>query len=105
MQNDNAAKGKNTCCADGCERNASKRDMCEMHYQRWRKHGDPMTVGHKGRKQPKAYPESAYPAPNPSGLCMCGCGQKAPIAKKTRTMWGHVKGKPVPYIRGHNPQP
>lgn len=39
--------------------------------------------------------------PNPSGLCQCGCGQLAPIARKTRTYSGHVQGQPVKYIRGH----
>lgn len=39
--------------------------------------------------------------PNPSGLCMCGCGQPAPIAKETSTRNGYVKGQPVRFIYGH----
>lgn len=39
--------------------------------------------------------------PNPTGLCMCGCGAAAPIAKRTRAYCGHVQGQPVKYIRGH----
>lgn len=35
-------------------------------------------------------------------LCECGCGLPAPIAKKTHKKIGHVKGKPVRFIRGHN---
>ena len=35
------------------------------------------------------------------GLCHCGCGQPAPIAKKTTTKYGHVKGEPIRYINGH----
>jgi hypothetical protein len=35
-------------------------------------------------------------------MCQCGCGQPAPIASKTRTKLGHVKGQPVRYIRGHS---
>lgn len=36
------------------------------------------------------------------GYCRCGCGQLSPIAKKTITKWGRVKGKPVRFIPGHN---
>ena len=42
------------------------------------------------------------PEPNPSGLCMCGCGQPAPIARYTSTSQGWVKGKPILYIQGHS---
>lgn len=41
------------------------------------------------------------PPPNPSGLCMCGCGQKTKIAKASDPIWGHAIGHPVKYIRGH----
>lgn len=34
-------------------------------------------------------------------LCMCGCGQPAPIASRTNRAFGHVKGQPVRYIKGH----
>lgn len=40
--------------------------------------------------------------PNPSGLCMCGCGGTTPLAKQTRTHIGHVRGKHVSFILGHN---
>lgn len=33
-------KGKK-CVAEGCERPASVRALCDKHYQRWAKHGDP----------------------------------------------------------------
>jgi len=36
------------------------------------------------------------------GLCECGCGRPAPIAKMTNTKKGHVKGQPVRFIRGHH---
>lgn len=40
--------------------------------------------------------------PNPSGLCLCGCGGKAPIAKQTSNKYGHVRGHPVKYRPGHS---
>ena len=36
------------------------------------------------------------------GLCQCGCGRPAPIAKMTNTRLGHIKGQPVRFIRGHH---
>lgn len=38
---------------------------------------------------------------NPSGLCQCGCGAPAPIAKRTNACYGHVAGQPIRFIRGH----
>lgn len=43
-----------------------------------------------------------HPKNNTAKLCECGCGQPTPIATKTRTMLGHVKGQPVRFIRGHS---
>jgi hypothetical protein len=40
--------------------------------------------------------------PNESGLCMCGCGRPAPIAKQTNHRLGHIRGEAVCYISGHN---
>ena len=40
--------------------------------------------------------------PNPSGLCQCGCGQRTPIAKKTKAKHGHVAGRPVRFIHNHH---
>lgn len=34
--------------------------------------------------------------------CECGCGLVTPIAKKTRTHLGHVKGRHVRYVNGHS---
>jgi len=39
--------------------------------------------------------------PNPSGLCLCGCGQKTPIAAQTNKKRGHIQGEPCDYVRGH----
>lgn len=35
-------------------------------------------------------------------FCECGCGLPAPIAQKTITRLGHVKGEPIRFISGHN---
>lgn len=35
-------------------------------------------------------------------LCECGCGQPAPIAKRTDRSRGRVRGEPVRFIQGHN---
>lgn len=39
---------------------------------------------------------------NPSGLCMCGCGNPAPIATNTRRARGDIQGLPCRFIPGHN---
>lgn len=36
------------------------------------------------------------------GLCECGCGDPAPIAKQTKTSCGHIQGSPIRFINGHN---
>src|SRR3989304_6827323 len=38
----------------------------------------------------------------PNGYCHCGCGRKTTIAPQTRHCRGHVKGMPMPYLKGHN---
>lgn len=40
-------------------------------------------------------------SPNPSGLCMCGCGRQTEIAKQSRTGRGWIKGEHKRYILGH----
>lgn len=39
--------------------------------------------------------------PNPSGLCLCGCGQATPIALETDRRWGRVKGAAMRHVPGH----
>jgi len=41
--------------------------------------------------------------PNPSGLCMCGCGEPTPIANYTLLKVGIVKGEHIRYANGHRP--
>lgn len=42
------------------------------------------------------------PDPNPSELCLCGCGQKTPIAKLSNKRRGQVKDRPIKYVHGHH---
>jgi len=38
----------------------------------------------------------------PRGFCQCGCGAQTRIASTTIPAYGHVKGEPVRFIRGHS---
>lgn len=38
----------------------------------------------------------------PYGYCQCGCGEKAPIAQKTKSALGHRKGEPIRFINHHH---
>lgn len=40
--------------------------------------------------------------PNPSGLCMCGCGEPTSIAPADNKRCGQVQGQPVRYIHNHH---
>lgn len=40
--------------------------------------------------------------PRSAGLCECGCGEPAPIAKRTDRRHGWVRGQPVRFVRGHS---
>jgi hypothetical protein len=39
---------------------------------------------------------------NPSGLCLCGCGQETRIARQSKTERGWIRGQPIRFISGHN---
>lgn len=39
--------------------------------------------------------------PNPSGICMCGCGERTPIAPRTHRAFGIVEGEHLRYCKGH----
>ena len=40
--------------------------------------------------------------PNPSGLCMCGCGKRTRLAPRNSREKGWVKGEPVRFLADHN---
>lgn len=52
----------------------------------------------KGRPLSGPMPES----PNPSGLCLCGCGEETQLAKQTEIRRGLIKGQPKRFVTGHN---
>jgi hypothetical protein len=56
-------------------------------------------TGHNGRS--KVWSEGSPQPPNPSGVCQCGCGLPAPVATRSSSKIGHVKGEHVRFIRGH----
>lgn len=51
---------------------------------------------------PKLWPDDGH-GPNPTGLCICGCGRKTKIATKSDRRHGHVMGQPFRFILGHCP--
>lgn len=44
-----------------------------------------------------------HQGPNPSGLCLCGCGRKTSIAKANNIRYGYIKGQPHNFIQNHKP--
>ncbi len=41
-------------------------------------------------------------SPNEEGLCLCGCGQPAPISKRTNSAKGLAQGHPARFLPGHS---
>lgn len=48
-----------------------------------------------------AMPRKPRRGDNPLGFCLCGCGNKAPIAKNNSFRDNTVAGQPVKYLPGH----
>lgn len=46
--------------------------------------------------------ESTIPGQTVPTYCECGCGEVAPLAKRTRPYLGQVKGQPLRFINGHH---
>jgi hypothetical protein len=57
--------------------------------------------GHTARNVGRRLEAEILLGPNPSGLCMCGCGELTPPARQTNTRLGWVRGKPIRYVVGH----
>jgi hypothetical protein len=68
---------------------------------------DPAMVAHPGSwpnlsERIDMQDSSTIPqGPNPSGLCMCGCGQKTTISSRNRYGLGRFAGQPTRYCVGH----
>lgn len=71
-----------------------KKDRCQSC-------GTEITRGYKMCRPCRAPGAYAIEEPNPSGLCMCGCGEKTRLAPQTNSATGTVRGKPLRYIAGH----
>ena len=56
-------------------------------------------MGHQNRKPGNYWTE--HVPPNPSGLCMCGCGQETPIVNQNYRHLGLRKGEHHRYLQGH----
>lgn len=63
-----------------------------------------MGVSHAMSGDPSTVPTPMEPS-TVEGLCQCGCGGRAPIATKTDSSTGRVKGRPMRFISGHNGRP
>lgn len=73
---------------------------CECGCGRTVRPGSRYLRGHQAGRVPSANDLG----PNPAGLCLCGCGQRTEIARKSDANNGDVKGTSRKYIRGHSSQ-
>ena len=58
----------------------------------------PYIAGH-GRTRKR--PNFTRPAHILPGYCWCGCGGRPANAPQTNCRYGHIKGEPLPYLKGH----
>lgn len=84
------AKAK--CSIEGCDRDVTARGWCGLHYSRWQRHGDPMTVIVPRRRWPPPE-ERFWAATNKRGPAECWEWQ----ATRTSAGYGHfhVSGRLV----------
>lgn len=70
-----------SCSVEGCESPIECRALCNLHYKRWRRHGDPLTIGKPGN--PRAYTPGDrvgrltivdYDPVKRGYRCTCDCG-------------------------------
>ncbi len=81
-----------SCSIDGCENQVECRGFCNMHYQRWRRHGNPLAVGTSGRPMRIVTPGKRFgrltvleiqgrdSTNRPLVLCRCDCGNNKTVA-------------------------
>ncbi len=83
-------------CACGCGERVSHRPGRTKNTYR---HGHWSRTAENRAMQ--AAKRATTPPPNPSGLCMCGCGQTTPISSRTKRAHGIAVGEHVKFIAGH----
>ena len=97
---DEAASPPAGLCECGCGRPAPIAQ--ETRKNRGMVKGQPMRFlkGHGGRVNSRAPKVDLTPSPE-KGLCECGCGLPAPIARQTNNKLGYTRGQAQRFIRGH----
>lgn len=87
-------------CECGCGRRTT---VAPQSHRRWGYvKGVPLRFARGHRAVNRGYGEDHW-IPNPTGLCLCNCGQRTRIATRNNRRVGHRKGEHVLYLPGHNP--
>lgn len=91
-----------TCSVDGCEKPGTRKKMCDMHYRRFRNHGDPLITKMPGRG--KSPTERLDMHTDKSGECwiFTGSGQ---VYGKLDVNGRSVSAHRMAYERANGPVP
>lgn len=92
-------KNKGPCRIEGCDKQASHRQMCPMHYQRWRHHGSPLEKLPKGRHVPKERELCSVEGCDRSHYAKGFCSPHYHRAKKERLYPEVPLGELMPIVR------
>lgn len=87
-------------CQCGCGQRTRISDRTHNRYGYVKGQPRLFVKGHCSHR-PGRSPYATIEPPNPSGLCMCGCGLPTKIAPKTVSRLGWVKGHARPFVKGH----
>lgn len=84
-----------TCSVDGCERTARARGWCGMHWQRWRRTGDPTRLVGRGRPRKDAWDHGTR-----RGFDLgCRCFPCRIAHNRYQNAWRSGKGVRVPAVQ------